>query len=778
MPTIPAEHRDGVSAPDLAPDRIWRRRTCWLIGGFLLFRLVYAALVPLDLISDEAYYWDWSRQLDWGYYSKPPMVAWLIALSTSVFGSTALAVRLPAVLLGTLGLAWMYLLAARLYGRRAGFWAALLTAATPGNAALALLMTIDAPFLFCWCGTLYCFWRFLDGGRAQVFWLAAATLLTGLGLLSKQTMIAFFPLAFVFLALSPTDRGRLRAPGIWVWAVGSLLFLLPVLFWNMQHDWITAQHTSEHFTSPAAGMARRLARFGEFLGGVFGGGTPVTMFLYAAVLALTALGFRRVDRRARYLFCFSGLPMAGVLGLALVQRVHPNWPAGFVPAGLVLVCGWALGQVGGIRPLSAGALGLRRAAVVGAACVLVAYLLPFGLGLEGSRMDPAVRLRGWEALGKKVDPHWRGLPPSQEAFLISTLGRTEASELAFYLPAQPRAYVWNPTGRIMSQYDIWGGPPGNTGATSLIVTSPGEPPPRDLAAAFQSLEEVGLVHVPIGNGRSHRYQLWRGLGFSAWPTGLHAAESDCPLAKSAAPADLSKKMGPHRCDGEGQVTRMGEQQPPSPQWCSDSGEQRPFRTGLGSAAPCTDATDDLQPASQASARDQLRKLNDCAWTLYQRSRVLLGLVTAKVLDTDRSKPLAKQPPPVLDLTTDDEPKEALIPRCERPQQRVSQENKPGGNRMSASLVKKWGRKDHDDQTNVLVEMVTTRRQESRELVLFSRTGRTTPRRGAFLRCGRSASTRVSRIGSTSSGSPQSIGSKSQSSRRCPQRGAWFTTRRP
>jgi undecaprenyl-diphosphatase len=518
MATTPAEHNDGLHQRDAIPDRQWLQRTWWLIAGVLLFRLIYAAIVPLDLVPDEAYYWDWSRQLDWGYYSKPPMVAWLIALSTSLAGSSAFAVRLPAVLLGTLGLFWMYLLAASLYGRKAGFWAALLTAATPGNAALALLMTIDAPFLFCWSAALYCFWRFLEGGRRRGAWLAATTLVTGLGLLSKQTMFGFLPLAFVFLLVSPADRAQLRKPGFWVWIVGSLLFLVPVLVWNMHHDWITAQHTSGHFTSSPVGMLKRLSRFGEFLAGLFGGGTPVTMALFAAVLVLAAYGFRRIDRRARYLFCFSGLPMAGVLGLALVQRVQPNWPAGFVPAGLVLVCGWALGQVAGLRPLNAGQQGLRRAAVVGAACVLVTYLAPFGFGLQGSRIDPAARLRGWREVGQTADAAWRQLPSPQDAFLVATTGRAAASELAFYLPAQPRAFVWNATGQIQSQYDLWGGPRDRIGAACLIVTTPDSPPPEALATAFETVEPAGQVNIPIGNGRGHQYQLWRGLGFRGWPS--------------------------------------------------------------------------------------------------------------------------------------------------------------------------------------------------------------------------------------------------------------------
>ncbi len=449
------EQRTDGSEQAAGSDRCWLWRTWWLVGGLLVFRLVYAAIVPLDLVPDEAYYWDWSRQLDWGYYSKPPMVAWLIALSTSWAGSTALVVRLPAVLLGTLGLFWMYLLAGRMYGRKAGFWAVLLTAATPGNAALALLMTIDAPFLFCWCATLYCFWRFLEGGRTQGIWLAAATLTTGLGLLSKQSMFGFLPLAFVFLVVSPADRRQLRGPRVWVWVVASLLFLAPVVIWNMHHDWITAQHTSGHFTSagwdaetafpvwriPGRTIRRRYAVDDDFVCHRFGPGRD---------------GLPAARPPARYLFCFSGLPMAGVLCLALVQYVQPNWPAGFVPAGFVLVCGWALGQVPGIRPLKEGSRDLRRSLVVGAACVLVAYLLPFGFGLQGSKIDPAARLRGWRELGQAVDAAWRELPQSQQAFLITTAGRAAASELAFYLPAQPRAYVWNETGRILSQYDVLG----------------------------------------------------------------------------------------------------------------------------------------------------------------------------------------------------------------------------------------------------------------------------------------------------------------------------------
>src|SRR5207248_1817565 len=72
---------------------LFPERACPYLAGLLIlaaavFHLVYlAALCPLDLAPDEAHYWDWSRHLDWSYYSKGPLVAWLIRASCELVGS-------------------------------------------------------------------------------------------------------------------------------------------------------------------------------------------------------------------------------------------------------------------------------------------------------------------------------------------------------------------------------------------------------------------------------------------------------------------------------------------------------------------------------------------------------------------------------------------------------------------------------------------------------------------------------------------------------------------
>ncbi|MBI3329506.1 MAG: glycosyltransferase family 39 protein, partial [Nitrospinae bacterium] len=78
-------------------------RERWGLLGFLAvvtaLRLWYIQQGFLELSPDEAHYWEWSRRLDWSYYSKGPLVAYLIAASTALGGSTELFVRLPATLL-------------------------------------------------------------------------------------------------------------------------------------------------------------------------------------------------------------------------------------------------------------------------------------------------------------------------------------------------------------------------------------------------------------------------------------------------------------------------------------------------------------------------------------------------------------------------------------------------------------------------------------------------------------------------------------------------------
>ncbi|MEX1040296.1 MAG: glycosyltransferase family 39 protein [Pirellulaceae bacterium] len=514
------------SEPTHSPESaLWTRRTLWLLGGLLLWRIAYLALCPMDLVHDESYYWDWSRQLDYGYYSKPPMIAWAIGASTAVLGDTPFGVRFPAVLLGTLGLGFIFLLARRMYDAQTAFWATTLAALTPGNGAMALIMTIDAPFLFFWCGALYTFWRMLERDHLRPWWLLATLLLIGLGLLSKQTMLGLLVFGGLFVISSKEDRHEVLRPGLWLTAVGGLLFLLPVLLWNWQHDWITLQHTSEHFQGQSVSALRRVTVSLEFFGGLFGVVSPVTFFLYLVVGLACCVSVTKLDRRAKYLVLLSIVPLLLVGVLSLKQRIELNWPAPFFPAGIILVSAWAMGHLPVSVPwLSPREFRLKHAALVSLIFLLATYALPLATGplnLAGGTMDPIVRLRGWHALGQATGAEIaKHRTPSQaEPLLIVAAGREIASELAFYLPHQPRLYQWSGNRVPQSQYDIWGGPAGDhQGREAILITRLDQPPPPPLQAAFYQIERLTDIHIPIGHhGREHAITLWRGVRFQGWP---------------------------------------------------------------------------------------------------------------------------------------------------------------------------------------------------------------------------------------------------------------------
>jgi hypothetical protein len=512
-------HEDKIAPDEVHEDRrMWRRRTLGLLGGLLVFRLVYLAIVPLDLIHDETYYWDWTRHLDWGYYSKPPMIAWVIGLSTWLGGSTAFMVRLPAALFGTAGLWVIHCLAARMYNARAGFWATAIAACAPGNAALNLLMTIDAPFLFFWSAALYCVWRALSHETAYRWW-AMAAVATGLGLLSKQTMFGFPALLGLFVLLSAADRRQLAKPAIWLYGVGSLLFLAPVVWWNANNGWITLEHTRGHFERESVDLARRLTISAEYLLGQGGVISPITCILIAVVTLIGVLSFFKLPRRERFLICFSGVPLWAVFVLSFTQRVEPNWPAPFYTAAVVLLAGWgahavSLGRVDRLRGWMIPGVGVG--AVFCAAC----YALPFvvgPLGIAGASYDPTFRLRGWREFGQRLEAERRAMPNPERTIIVSSASREYTSGGAFYSPRQPTIYTYSDLDGVTSQYDLWQGPVDKIGCDALILTHLGKPVPPELLAAFETVEPCKDLVIPIGKDRRLAVSLWRGRRLANWP---------------------------------------------------------------------------------------------------------------------------------------------------------------------------------------------------------------------------------------------------------------------
>src|SRR6202047_1645718 len=174
------------------------------VAAITALRLLWLALQPADLFPDEAQYWVWSQQLALGYYSKPPLLAWLIALTTGLFGDSEFAVRLSAPLLHAGAAIFVYAIGARLYDRRAGFWSALAYASLPGVSVSAFIISTDAVLLPCWAMALYAFIRAREPGGGG--WWIAVGIAAGLGLLAKYAMVYWLLSALGYVLLVRDER--------------------------------------------------------------------------------------------------------------------------------------------------------------------------------------------------------------------------------------------------------------------------------------------------------------------------------------------------------------------------------------------------------------------------------------------------------------------------------------------------------------------------------------------------------------------------------------------
>ncbi len=236
------------------------------MGFFLLVFAVFAwlsghTIAQLPLFGDEAFYWLESRHLDWSYSDLPGWTAWQAALAEKIAGHSYFGLRWLSWLAG-LSLPWLgFWLAWQAYdctdtqaashspkADRAAISMTTISCSRRDVAALAGLLILALPLL-----------QVINVLALPDVWLLFfSLLLTNLFLLAARTHRRRWWLALA-VCVALTINVHVRA---WIWlffaAIGLLLVwprwsvwrpmlrwvvpavilgLLPVLYFNAQHDW-------------------------------------------------------------------------------------------------------------------------------------------------------------------------------------------------------------------------------------------------------------------------------------------------------------------------------------------------------------------------------------------------------------------------------------------------------------------------------------------------------------------------------------------------------------
>lgn len=496
---------------DVTPDseRAGRNRSwilLWLLlGALTLYRLLALALAQLDLYVDEAQYWTWAQQLAWGYYSKPPVIAAVIAGTTAVCGDGVLCVKSGAPLLYLIASALVFGIGSRLFDRRVGLWSALAFALLPGVSFSALIISTDVPLAVCWAAALYCYVRALADDRWH-WWLAMGAAV-GVGLLTKYTMVIFGVSVLLHLASQQDLRVHLRRPRVWCAALLAMAVFAPNLWWNGQHGWPTLRHTAD-ISHLREGAGVHLNQLLGFLAGQLGVMGPILFILFAGAVTVGA-GRSWQDTRLRLLMCFS-LPFLLVISLqALAGRANANWAAMTYVAGTLLTCAWALRQ-DHRRWLFAGLL-------------LNALLMPLAYHLDALRSllrlpltahtDPFKRVRGWEDFGATVQAR---LAEHPSALLLGDDREVLAEAMYYARPHPLDAVRWNPSAAVDDHYALTTTMNDKIGRDFVYVTSQSSLPAA-MAQSFVQVSAMPAIRIPVDPGYERDFQVYWLQQFRGYP---------------------------------------------------------------------------------------------------------------------------------------------------------------------------------------------------------------------------------------------------------------------
>jgi 4-amino-4-deoxy-L-arabinose transferase-like glycosyltransferase len=466
-----------------------------IVGAITATRIAVLVLTPLQLYPDEAQYWWWAQTPDWGYFSKPPLIAWIIWLSTRT-SEAEWAIRLASPLLHA-GTALVLFGIGRLaYNARIGFWSAVAYATLPGISYSSGLISTDVPLLFCWAVALYALLQALDDSRWR--WPILCGVALGFGLLAKYAMLYFILGATVAALLMPTARRLVLSSRGLVTLLLGLAILSPNLIWNATHGFPTLAHTESNanWSHPKFDLGNAAA----FIVGQFGVFGPLMMAGWIGA-------FWRLRRKGEYrdasliLAAFSVPVLILVTIQSFISDANANWAApayvAAVPLAVLVLLQWWRSRALWLS-ISIGALAMLA--------LWVAQIDPRAADAVGLG-NALKRQEGWSELGHAVAGAVRNKP--YEA--IAVANRSTLAELLYY--GRPRSIpirAWDKSAVPLDHFQMTVPLLSGIGHV-LVVSAPDEAPA--ILSSFDSQHLVSTLKIPLGSHHTRVLALYDAWNF-------------------------------------------------------------------------------------------------------------------------------------------------------------------------------------------------------------------------------------------------------------------------
>jgi 4-amino-4-deoxy-L-arabinose transferase-like glycosyltransferase len=439
-------------APSHKTDPRLPRRQFYAVAAVLalmtVLRMIYAARI--DLRTDEAYYWTWSKENVLSFLDHPPMIAWFIRFGTAVFGDTNFGARFACLLAM---LASQFILA-DIVRRVTRDIRAVVLALLMLDAAVyyGLLMAKLAPDVALIPFALAMVWSLIrvaetDDGR----WWLLAGVFGGLALLSKFTAVMLAPAVLAFIVVPDWRRRWLLSPYPWLAALIAIAIFSPVLIWNAMHDWASFKF---QFVRAAVTHQFSAARFGEFLGLQFSLVGPVLFpVTLSGVAMMTWRGVRRREGVSILLATCVAVPFLYFLWRSLTLRIGDTWPMFMWPIGFAAAAvnlAWMIRQPSMAKLARSSVRWAGIAVVSGIAIVILTfYYYVFSTSPLLGRLDPGGAEAGYEQVAARAQEEMA----KTGATWIATMDYRTYAELRWWLKDRVPVIQINERGRFIGFKD-------------------------------------------------------------------------------------------------------------------------------------------------------------------------------------------------------------------------------------------------------------------------------------------------------------------------------------
>jgi len=214
----------------------YQKRVFFLIAISTIIRSLIAC--SLELSNTEVYYWTFARHLQWNYFDHPPMVAWLIRLTTlNLLVHQEFFVRLGAIIASAICTWLIFKIGIKIKNEQTGWFAALLyTASIYSSIAAGAFILPDSPQMVFWLAgflTLLRISQYQAEDSKMIFLWCLFGLMTGLCIMCK--VHGFFLWLGMILYALLFNRSWFTHRGIYLSTALTLLITSPIIIWNVQN---------------------------------------------------------------------------------------------------------------------------------------------------------------------------------------------------------------------------------------------------------------------------------------------------------------------------------------------------------------------------------------------------------------------------------------------------------------------------------------------------------------------------------------------------------------